>query len=864
MIHCSASHVFCSSLFIPELTEAVKNSFIHFSASSFSLMDASLSPGSLALVPPLESAVIVKGLVCRSGSSLRKHVESSLGRSWIWQRGTNTQAGGVAALRCADLSCSGVVEFVSVDRASHSKDTAISSAGLQVKASVAGGEDLVVVTRVFGHSLHCGSPPSFSLKTLATLPSVQRILVTANSHNEVIQEVRHCAGFELCSHDVSRLADHFAEQRKAAVTTELTLLIPTLAALEKDSHENFGAELRLELGGAEGERTVYFGRFRPEGYERPALSSSDRAFKNARIAFVAILWSWARDVEGLGPPVLAADAAHLKTKEGVLLNVSMRLARSNVTLLNAWARSEDESAWSDLLTWGRNHLRNQLQPGTSLITDRGGALRAAVRRVLPRVQHLYDRPHLKRNVAWNFPELKKLAEELEPVLNAVFYARTAQALTKAVEVLMQKWGTVKSPGDEDRAPPPLPDDEYDEEDPLSKNTRPRTLIERKHQHKTPEEYILDGIKPEKFVVGMMQACCFEVSTSNAAEQQGAWQLRSVRYSSITAAIPEIVKTHVIRFCEMDNLVQKFKKQGEIVFPGWPGWETFEEERSRLHAYELTKLDKSRFAVTYDGSVAGGLSQKSHEVRFDFDVPFPETWDVENKTGHSCNGGCYLPQSRRAPCVHMWRALQEYRNPADHEHEGPPSNASTNKARQKYGKTHRDCILKTLASYYQVDVLVQAFSKLPKYGIPNLADLPVGPALRPLKDVQPPNLVHFAGHAGGRPAAGERRLPSNGETELSAAAGKSKRPKYTQKRQGRKNTCRTCRERGYPGRQHTRKSPECPFFKERMSVSAGTAGASQANTELATSGGAAASESTSEDDAEESDPDNKKSTGDACC
>ncbi len=59
--------------------------------------------------------------------------------------------------------------------------------------------------------------------------------------------------------------------------------------------------------------------------------------------------------------------------------------------------------------------------------------------VLPGVQHLYDRPHLSRNVVFNFPELRTLGVDLKKLLDNVFYARTYQDLETSLSALMTAW-----------------------------------------------------------------------------------------------------------------------------------------------------------------------------------------------------------------------------------------------------------------------------------------------------------------------------------------------------------------------------------------------------------------------------------------
>lgn len=55
------------------------------------------------------------------------------------------------------------------------------------------------------------------------------------------------------------------------------------------------------------------------------------------------------------------------------------------------------------------------------------------------MQHLYDRPHLSRNVVFNFPELRTLGVDLKKLLDNVFYARTYQDLETSLSALMTAW-----------------------------------------------------------------------------------------------------------------------------------------------------------------------------------------------------------------------------------------------------------------------------------------------------------------------------------------------------------------------------------------------------------------------------------------
>ena len=163
---------------------------------------------------------------------------------------------------------------------------------------------------------------------------------------------------------------------------------------------------------------------------------------------------------------------------------------------------------------------------------------SAVAAELELVQHLSDRPHLARNVAANFPELKLLGENLKKLLDSVFYARTSQKLESALVALDAQWETVKPtiatqdgkpPGD--MPPGDMPrdeeaDSESDNESPLERNRRPRTIIERL-ENQLLRDYIEIDIDRGKFCVAEMKESNGDVPSSNSAEAQGSY-LRNVR------------------------------------------------------------------------------------------------------------------------------------------------------------------------------------------------------------------------------------------------------------------------------------------------------------------------------------------------
>ena len=203
---------------------------------------------------------------------------------------------------------------------------------------------------IFKHADHCRSPPALEVTHLAENPLVQRIVREAHSHDTVKEMVRGMTGVQLTASDVTRLAQTVADKYKALHSSEYALLIPELTAMQV--HQDFGAELivRLTSGATE---SLLFGCFKPAG----AIRSPDAQLAGARILHLVILWPWARRVEGLGPPIVGADAMHLKEKQGQLYNVAMRVAKHYVTLLSQWSATEDGEGWRRILRWGKKMLK---------------------------------------------------------------------------------------------------------------------------------------------------------------------------------------------------------------------------------------------------------------------------------------------------------------------------------------------------------------------------------------------------------------------------------------------------------------------------------------------------------------------------
>jgi hypothetical protein len=211
-----------------------------------------------------------------------------------------------------------------------SSDAAVKAAAQNVKREIAEGAgtgDMLVVNEVLlDHAVHCRSPAAPGLDDLAAMPIVQRLVVSAASHDSAMEAVRHTTGVQLAPHDVTRLAEkitkHIHEQREA----DYRLVLPFLEEMERN--DGFGGVLvvRRETGD---KAVVRYGRFKTAEEARPL----DASLRGARMEHLLVMWPWASRVENLGPLIVGADAMHSKVKQGYIFNVSMRVAKRNVSLL---------------------------------------------------------------------------------------------------------------------------------------------------------------------------------------------------------------------------------------------------------------------------------------------------------------------------------------------------------------------------------------------------------------------------------------------------------------------------------------------------------------------------------------------------
>lgn len=326
------------------------------------------------------------------------------GKSFMRDRTVRGGPNGRLLVHCSDASCTAGASAVHYESAARSSDLVIRSAGETAKAMVAQGvaaNDMFVVVSVhLDHLSTCRSPISLSIKDLAKIPHVKHALLSARSQDDVLESVRFNSGVTISPTDVSRLRAEADRLIHEAREVEYDKLLPFCSLLEQDHPGTFGALVVLKPVGAS-ETAVKFGVF------RDTARASSPSLVCARIVHVVVLWPWATFIETLGPPVASADAMHSKANQGQIFNLSMRVAGHYAALLTMWAKTENAEAWKTLFDLARAHLKVIMQHGTSVISDRGKALIAALT-AYPDVQHLFDRPHLMRNIMYFFPELKQL------------------------------------------------------------------------------------------------------------------------------------------------------------------------------------------------------------------------------------------------------------------------------------------------------------------------------------------------------------------------------------------------------------------------------------------------------------------------
>ena len=666
----------------------------------------------------------------------------------------------------------------------------------------------VVKEVVLEHASTCSSPAHMTDDDLTSETPVIRALFTAREQKNAIDFVRENYAVELTASGVTRLRDKVVEKVSTQRKTEYKKVVPLLQAMA-DANAEFGAEVLVKTtGGAD--VTVLFGLLKPESF----APVSDASLNGARIVHLLVLWPWARRIEALGPPVAGADAMHSKAKQGHMFNLSMRVGKRYVSLLTMWAKTENQAAWGILFRRAREHLKVIMQPGTSVISDRGKALIAALAE-FPDVQHLFDRPHLLRNVTFHFPELSQLGDALPTQLDNIFYARTDENWEAALKMLMSEWIKIKN---KPEAPATPPDEESDTESPFDANTKPRTYIERKADQ-TPESYIR-SIAQETYCIWKMRFNNYDVPSSNSAEAMGQ-TFMDARYETPAQAIATMFQAHLRFLAEAVTELDSLRRRKEVLFPSWPFWERFEEETARVPCFKCEMLMEHQAKVEWDGPHHGVHLSAERLVMYDPDAPVANPWQLQARRGHQCGGGCYVPQVRRAPCPHIMCFLRR-KFPAYEP--GKPgtkhTDAELEARREERGRKYQDALLSVTAPWYQVDWLYERLRALVAPGalVPrSLADVSPGVELRPITEFELPCPITFSGT--GRP--GEARAPSHGEAAL-AAASSSSQADGKRFRSG-KNSCSVCKARGLPALGHTKKSPACPANVAARAAAAAGAG-----------------------------------------
>ena len=779
-----------------------------------------------ALGPPLaaaEPAAVVVGSIGYPTQIQKLATACAGGRALVRVRSVHGGSNGSYVYSCSDYACVVVVVLQGYEKATRSTDPVVKAAAVllrtQIKAGLMQTSACVVTSVNLTHTTTCRSPPHLSLDNLASVPRVQYVFLKARSHEDVIAAVRELTGLELTASDVSRLKTETDDAFEATRATELAKLVSFLERIAACNAE-FGAELILETAPRAGPQAapqarvvVAFGKFKPAAFVNPSTES----IKGARVLHLVVLWPWANAVEKLGPPLVSADAMHSKCRQGRIFNISMRCAKLNVSLLTMWSLSENSEAWDLMFARARQYLVHQFQDGMSIITDRGSALLAVMEKH-PRIQHLYDRPHLIRNVMYHFPALNVLGEALRPLLDNVFFSRTEGDFQAAVTKLDVEWNKVKPAVDDPPKPPEDADadSESDAENPIEQHTKPRTYIQR-NKGQTPSQYI-NSVGKQTFLLPCMTANNGDVSSANAAEAQGEG-LKLVRRQSIARGIETMMRVHLRYFAGALKELKELAAKQEVLFPCWPFWEKWESELAEVDEYSYEALTEYTGIVRRIATTSGMHLGKTHRFTYDPGAPLASMWALLLARGHSCDGGCYLVQVREAPCVH---ALRGFRDMFPVRETGVPgvkrTDAELEQAREANARRYKAALLDITAPHYQVGFMLQRISALVAPGaivLVNLDDVPGAVPLLPICDDRAPSLIKFS--PSGRPGGTDARVLSRGEAPLLEAAGK--RP-----RRSAKNSCRACKAAKLPGLGHTRKSPLCPV---RLRAAAGTAAAGTA-------------------------------------
>jgi len=722
-------------------------------------------------------------------------MSSQTGRSFVQARSNNTDKKyGSIVVDCSDGACGARARAVRPHSAQKSDIAAVRTAARDEV-----DRDCYIVVEVHAqHCLLCRAKASWTEDDLLEAPLFCKIMVTAGDHQTAEDMLRVAFGINVSEDDLTRLKDKLNAHIVHDIEEQYRLLLPVLAKLENEHPNDFGAELAVVTTIGQ-EVVLLYGCFGAADKPRPPGAQ----LHDARVQRLVIKWPWANEIEPMGPPIVAMDAMHSKIGQGRVFNIAHRVAAHNMFLLTMWAEREDQASWAHMLRAAKRHLRVLLKPGTSTITDRGTALLAALDSVLDGVQFLYDVPHMKRNLIYYFPVLKRLKDKLNTLLNNVFYARFERKANKAIDKLMEHWprlsGAHKNVDAPDEDPVAADDDDGGPDAP------PRTFIGRGRQYANPEEYIRNGIGLKRFVAELMVSSNHDVFTSNHAEQPGSYLGKTVRRQSPARAIVEIINLHKRFFAEMASKAQTLKDAEEPVFASWPSHEDFETELAQVSLHRAQRITDDEWEIVQLQSDAGiDYNRKYHVCLYRKFAPEQPEWKLVSRGVFSCSGNP-RPQVAQALNWQVVCALAA-RFPPGLGNERVPgvrrSNAELTSARRENGERYFAFVESLVAPYFRTSqVLEYAKLLLDKcYFTPDLHDIVPGAQLRPISTGEPTPVAKFDGRGGRKKR--DPRLLSQGEADELAASG---RPVKVQKRH-----CGVCRSRGVERTDHIASSKQCPF------------------------------------------------------
>jgi hypothetical protein len=311
------------------------------------------------------------------------------------------------------------------------------------ESTFSGTAKWVIQAKQTEHSSLCVSVPKLiPIKQLAKMPDIVRVLKTLGiqkgagaSYKQISKSLAGTVGVEMTSCQVSCLK---REVRKNIEDEDRKSYSYLSSYLKQYVMNNPTGVAYLSLTDEAGAR--YDRRFTCTETGVATVDvlkgGEEAASKKFKFESIIIIPPWSVYLLPVMPNMFGFDGTYHKQIKGVLLTLVGRLANNNNVLLAfGYYPSESEATYVEFMEAIKHDLPNIDTPGTVCISDRDKGLANAVEIVFPTWHHMWDYPHLQRNIKHQVG-VDVASKDLLPVTTA----RTLSRFRKELKSLQDTYG----------------------------------------------------------------------------------------------------------------------------------------------------------------------------------------------------------------------------------------------------------------------------------------------------------------------------------------------------------------------------------------------------------------------------------------